>query len=178
MTVNTPWVQSIISLIRARDILADSIPLQGGLQLQVLPRLTDLPRCQKHHFAAFVVEPPMLVVWDDEPSTIMNRVERVQADILALIWGPDGEGEGGEDSKEATEEKEDVEQGDVPEKRVMKVERSAMIALSLAIALTCLGIGWRWLAMEVMTDSSYLRLLLVLSSPIQLFVSMVRHVQS
>ncbi|MBE3047761.1 hypothetical protein IMZ48_35680, partial [Candidatus Bathyarchaeota archaeon] len=74
----------------------------------------------------------------------------------------------------ATEEKEDVEQGGVPEKRVMKVERSAMIGLSLAIALTCLGIGWRWLAMEVMTDASYLRLLLVISSPIQLFVSMVR----
>ena len=159
-----------MSLVRARDILADSIPLQGGLQLQVLPRMTDLPRCQKHHFAAFIVEPPMLVVWDDDPSTIMKRVERVQADILALIWGPEGKDE----DEEATKEKEDVEQGGVPEKRVMKVERSAMIGLSLAIALTCLGIGWRWLAMEVMTDTSYLRLILVISSPIQLFVSMVR----
>ena len=118
MTVNTPWVQSVVSLVRARDILADSIPLQGGLQLQVLPRMTDLPRCQKHHFAAFIVEPPMLVVWDDDPSTIMKRVERVQADILALIWGPEGKDE----DEEATKEKEDVEQGGVPEKRVMKVE--------------------------------------------------------
>lgn len=174
MTVNTPWVQCIITSIRLKDMLPDSIPLQDGLQLQVLPRMADLPGCQKHHFAAFVVEPPVLVVWDDDPATIIKRVNQVQADIMGFIWKMGGEDEEEEDTKEMKEEKEDLEEGGMSEKRKMRVERSAMIGLSLAIALTCLGLGWRWLALEVMTDGYYLRLLLVLASPLQLFVSLVR----
>lgn len=174
MTVNTPWVQSIISSIRLRNILPDSIPLQGGLQLQVLPRMSDLPRCQKHHFAAFVVEPPVLVVWDDDPGTIIKRVKQVQADIMGFIWKNGEEEEEEDDTKETMEEKEDLEEGDMWEKRKMRVERSAMIGLSLTIALACLGLGWRWLALEVMTDGYYLRLILILASPVQLFVSLVR----
>lgn len=175
MTVNTPWVQSIIMSIRAREVLVDSVPLQGGLQLQVLPRMIDLPRCQKHHFAAFIVEPPVLVVWDDDPSTITKRVEGLQADIMALIWGTPGEEEEEEETKETTKESANLEEGDVPEARVMRVERSAMIGISLAMALTCLGLGWRWLALEIMLDGYYLRLLLVIACPVQLFVSMVKH---
>lgn len=175
MTVNTPWVQSIISSIRLRDVLPDSIPLQEGLQLQVLPRMADLPRCQKHHFAAFVVEPPVLVVWDDDPGTIIKRVKQVQTDIMGYIWKTEEDEEDEDDTKETMEGKEDLEEGDMLEIRKTRVERSAMIGLSMAIAFTCLGLGWRWLALEVMTDRYYLRLLLVLASPVQLFVSLVRY---
>lgn len=120
------------------------------------------------------MEPPVLVVWDDDPNTITKRVEGLQADILALIWGTPGEEEGKEETKETTNEGTDLEEGDVPEARIMRVERSAMIGISLALALTCLGLGWRWLALEVMLDGYYLRLLLVIACPVQLFVSMVR----
>jgi len=51
------------------------------------------------------------------------------------------------------------------------------VGMSLALALVCLGLGWRALALEIMLDGYYLRLLLLLASPIQLFVSLVSRPQ-
>lgn len=177
MTVNTPWVQSIVSTIRARDFYIDSIPLQGGLNLQVLQRMTDLPRCQKHHFAAFVVEPPLLVVWDDDPNKIIKRIERLEADIVSLVWKTEMEDDDEEPPNDTKEYYGDEEEGETMEVRPVRLTRATMVGLSLALALVCLGLGWRSLALEIMLDGYYLRLLLLLASPIQLFVSLVGHPQ-
>jgi hypothetical protein len=173
MTVNTPWVQSIVSSIRARDFYIDSIPLQGGLNLQVLQRMTDLPRCQKHHFAAFVVEPPLLVVWDDDPNKIIKRIERLEADIVSLVWKTEMEDDDEEPPSDTKEYYGDEEEGETTEVRPVRLTRATMVGMSLALALVCLGLGWRALALEIMLDGYYLRLLLLLASPIQLFVSLV-----
>lgn len=79
------------------------IPLQGGLKLQVLQRITDLSRCQKHHFAAFVIEPPVLVVWEDDPNNIISRVDRLESDIVSLVWKVDDDDDEKEASKETKE---------------------------------------------------------------------------
>lgn len=75
----------------------DAIPLPDNLQLQVLRRVTDLPRCKKHHFAAFILQPPILAVWDDDPNHILERVETLEQDIIRMIW------RGGDEDEEEEE---------------------------------------------------------------------------
>ncbi|KAM0278332.1 hypothetical protein ACHAQH_005251 [Verticillium albo-atrum] len=83
ITVNSPVVQSIMQ--RVPDHLR-SLPVSEGLKLQVLPNMGDLPRCHKHHFAAFVKEPPKLVVWDDDPRRVLDRAANLEQMIVQYIW--------------------------------------------------------------------------------------------
>ncbi|KAM0500258.1 hypothetical protein ACHAQF_006646 [Verticillium nonalfalfae] len=81
--VNSPVVQSI--MLRVPDHL-QSLPVSDGLKLQVLPSMRHLPSCHKHHFAAFVKDPPMLVVWDDDPQKVLSRAENIEQMIVRYVW--------------------------------------------------------------------------------------------
>jgi len=58
MTVITP----VIRRFAGRSVVA----LSNGQQIQVLPDISYLSRCQKYQSAAFISDAGMLVVWDDE----------------------------------------------------------------------------------------------------------------
>ncbi|KAL2353394.1 glycosyl transferase family group 2-domain-containing protein [Cryomyces antarcticus] len=62
------------------------VPLGDGLRLQVLPDMSYLPRCQKHQFAAFIADRGILVVWDDQPRHLLDRAERIERELMAMIW--------------------------------------------------------------------------------------------
>lgn len=49
MTINTRVIRLFLERHRA-----SYVPLGDGLRLQVLPSIEHLPRCQKHHFGAFI----------------------------------------------------------------------------------------------------------------------------
>lgn len=181
MTVNTPVIQSIIHGILNTGEAMTSIPLSGGLQLQVLPRMTDLPRCQKHHFAAFILEPPLLTVWDDDANKLHDRAENLQQMIIAHIWRSDPIDE--EESEEKNEKQAGVnveelspsaiEEALGAEARPTRVISSALVALAISLSMTCLGLGYRSLALQTAVDGSYTRLALLAVSPITLFISLV-----
>ncbi|KXH66949.1 hypothetical protein CSAL01_02320 [Colletotrichum salicis] len=147
MTVNTPFIQSIIHGILKRGELLSSIPLAGGLQLQVLQRMTDLPRCQKHHFAAFILDPPVLTVWDDDANKLQARAESLEHMIISYIWRNEG-GEG-----EESDEKNEKQPG-------INVEELSPAALEEALKA------------ESTVDGSYIRWALVAVTPITLFISL------
>jgi len=175
MTVNTPVVQSIIGAILQRPLI-DTMPLPDGLQLQILPRMTDLPRCQKHHFAAFVLEPPVLVVWDDEPNLVILRAEKLEQSIIKLIWRSESEED--EDEEKGHNMVEGVSPGDLEdalaaERRPIRTTSALMVAIALGLAISCLGLGWRWLAFEVATDGDFVRIALVAAAPVTFFISIV-----
>jgi len=172
-------VQSIIGAIMNRPMI-DSIPLPDGLQLQVLPRMTDLPRCQKHHYAAFVLEPPVLVVWDDEASMVLQRAERLQQSIVKLVWRSESEEEEDDEKGAKTPvpgthdmSPAELEEALAAEPRSIRLTSSLMVAIALGMAIACLGLGWRWLAFEVVTDNSFLRIALVAAAPATFFISIV-----
>ena len=71
-----------------------SVPLSNGLRVQIIPTVTDLPRSQIHHFAAFVQDTRSLVVWDDEPEKILERVAELQNRVMEVIWKQEKAGEG------------------------------------------------------------------------------------
>ncbi|KAF4827643.1 hypothetical protein CGCTS75_v008069 [Colletotrichum tropicale] len=179
MTVNTPVIQSIIQgLLNSREP-KDSVALEGGLQLQVLPRMTDLPRCQKHQYAAFVLDPPLLVVWDDDANRIFSRPESIEQMIISMIWKTDD----GEDEDEPKNEKAvdiniqelspaALEEALKAEVRPSRITSSMIVALALALSITCLGLGYRALALEIAVDNSYTRLALLAVGPAVLFISL------
>ncbi|KAH0443358.1 glycosyltransferase family 2 protein [Colletotrichum camelliae] len=179
MTVNTPVIQSIIQgLLNSREP-KDSVALEGGLQLQVLPRMTDLPRCQKHQYAAFVLDPPLLVVWDDEPNRIFSRPESIEKMIISMIW----KSEDGEEEDEPKNEKAvdiniqelspaALEEALKAEVRPSRITSSMVVALALALSITCLGLGYRALALQIQVDNSYTRLALLAVGPATLFISL------
>ncbi|KAK2068327.1 hypothetical protein P8C59_002969 [Phyllachora maydis] len=85
MTVNTPAIHALlISLTRETNL--DHVPLPNGLQVQILPSIAHLPRSKLHHFAAFIQDVRMLVVWDDEPEKLLARAQRLEALFIDIIW--------------------------------------------------------------------------------------------
>ncbi|KAK6607980.1 hypothetical protein H4I96_04215 [Botrytis cinerea] len=86
MTVNT----RVIKIFLARQH-ADYVPLSDGLRLQVLPTVEYLPRCQKHHFGAFIQDQQILIVWDDDPKHLLKRAEYIERSLLEMIWADDDE---------------------------------------------------------------------------------------
>ncbi|GAW17010.1 hypothetical protein ANO14919_064590 [Xylariales sp. No.14919] len=174
MTVNTRVINVILA---SRRTTYEYIPLPDGLRLQVLPSMRELPRCQKHHFAAFIQDLQILIVWDDEPKKVLARAEALERQLMRMIWGT-----GDEEEDEADEKGEKIAVGEVdvtpvdleaaadgPDRRV-KLTSALTVALTVALSISTLGIGYRSLAFEVATDASYVRLALIVVSPLQLWV--------
>ncbi|KAI0152929.1 glycosyl transferase family group 2-domain-containing protein [Xylariaceae sp. FL1272] len=175
MTVNTRVINVILA---SRRTVYDYIPLPDGLRLQVLPSMRELPRCQKHHFAAFIQDLQIMVVWDDEPKKVMARADALERQLMKMIWGS-GEEEEEEEETEKGEKGQGVEVdvtpvdlesgGDAKDRRV-KLTSPLSVALTLAFSIAVIGLGFRKLAFEIATDHSFVRLALVAVSPLQLWV--------
>jgi hypothetical protein len=178
MTVQTRMMKFFLSKQNASHV-----PLENGLQLQVLPSVEHLPRCQKHQFAALIQDRQMLVVWDDEPRSLLDRAASIQESLMRMIWG-DGEklyekseGKKGPDVSmtelpDVTATPSELEEALIVEDRPTKLLNSVFVGLTLTLLVAALGLGWRNLAIEVSADGSYTRLALLAVTPCQVFVSL------
>ncbi|KAI9684442.1 MAG: hypothetical protein M1829_002252 [Trizodia sp. TS-e1964] len=179
MTVNT----RVIKLFLRRQE-NDYIPLSDGLRLQILPDVRRLPYCQKHHFAAFIMESASLVVWDDEPKHLLVRAEAIETQLMKMIWEEKNDGH---DEKSGVntpavptttetavdpETEKDVEIAEEEAPRGTVLINAYMVAATLCLTITTISLGWRELAIEVKVDGSYLRLALLLTCPMQVFLSL------
>ncbi|KAI0144157.1 glycosyl transferase family group 2-domain-containing protein [Hypoxylon sp. NC0597] len=180
MTVNTRVINVILA---SRRTTYEYIPLSDGLRLQVLPSMRELPRCQKHHFAAFIQDLQILVVWDDDPKKLLARADVLERQLMKMIWGPGDEEDKQEEEKEDDNEKgQGVEVGvtgvdleaapSEAERRATKLSSSCIVSLTLALCISCMGLGLRSLAYEVETDGSYVRLALIAVIPVEMWVAL------
>jgi hypothetical protein len=180
MTVNTPFVRALLdTIIRKTDL--DHVPLADGLRVQVLASMSDLPRCQLHHFAAFIVDAHILVVWDDEPEKLITRAKNLEAKFLEIIWGngnDEGEEEeekGGPVGEEAEIDPADLEAAIANEKRPVRLESALIVAITLILWIICPAFGVRWLVYASLTDGTWIRWAVLAALPAQLFVSLVSY---
>lgn len=172
MTVNTRVIKIFLSKHNA-----DYVPLLDGLQLQVLPSINYLSKCQKHHFGAFIQDQQRLVVWDDQPRNLMARADNIEYSLMRMIWG-DGE------TNEIDHEKKspdistvnlgsgtltpgELEDAAATKPRPTLLLNPIMVGLTLTLLIAALGSGWRNLAQEVSVDGSYVRLALLVVTPCQ-----------
>ncbi|PTB34760.1 hypothetical protein M441DRAFT_85102 [Trichoderma asperellum CBS 433.97] len=177
MTVNTPVVSAILRNLKTHKVCF--VPLSDGLHVQVLKTMNDLPRCQLHHFAAFIEDTEILVVWDDDPEQLLQRAEKLEGKLMELIW----EGENTEESEstkkkrvaqEAVHELDPnaLEKALSEEKRPVRLESASMVACTLALCLSCVGLGFRNIALGIAIDGNYSVIALIAAVPAQFFVSL------
>lgn len=187
MTVSTPVTRTILESMMYEKL--NYVPMPNGLRVQVLKTFSDLPRCQIHHFAAFLEDLMILVVWDDDPEHLLQRAENLEENVVKMIWG-DEQDQAAENAKkedpkaQADDETEVTDPGTLEagtagqERRPVRIVSSIIVACTICLAVTCMGFGWRRLAMECKVDKNFVRLALLALAPVQLFFSMVRATSS
>ena len=169
------------------------VPLDNGLRIQVLPDISYLPECQKHHFAAFIQEPTKLVVWDDDPNHLLSRAQSIEDQLMNMIWNQ-GEDDN-EKSSTAVPSKAPSKMGShAPSVHVNEVFSSQnsnageslaeaprkivliqplLTAITLILIFAALGSGWRQIAIEVSADQGWIRLAFVVVVPLQIWLALV-----
>jgi hypothetical protein len=174
MTINTNVISIFVS-----SQPGDSASLQGGLSVQILPSISYLPGCLKHQFAAFIRDRGILVVWDDNPDKIIEHTTRLETLLMETIWN-NGANYADEEKELTTEQideitsLENMEEGRVQEeRRPLMFISPTIVAGTMILIFSCLGLGWRKLALEVAVDGNYIRLGLALFSPLLFFVGLV-----
>ena len=183
MTVNTRVVQ----LFLRREDRA-YVPLENGLRLQILPNFSFLPQCQKHHFAAFIQDSSVLVVWDDQPTHILGHIKEIEGQLMSMIWNDSAEnderlspGPGGDSKRQADIQIQDVN-GDAVEgndktsegPRKIVFIQSLLTAITLILIIAAIGTGVRRMMIEVKVDHNYLRLALLIVVPLQVWLALVK----
>ncbi|CAN8106121.1 unnamed protein product [Discula destructiva] len=184
MTVDTHVTQTILESMEFAGF--DYVPLPGGLRVQVVPAMEQLTACQLHHFAAFIADLEILVVWDDDPDNLLARAEQLQTQFVQLLWAQDGEDDDDDGGgpyvpgpalsalghKDEGVDFWNVEAATEEQPRRVKLNCAFIMSCTLCIAIICLATGWRQLVIEVKTDGQWRRLALLATIPAQFFASM------
>jgi hypothetical protein len=170
MTVNSRVIKTFLQW--SPD--AVDVPLLNGLRIQILPTIEDLPRARKHQFAAFVASEALLVVWDDEALHLVQRAKAIESELMELVWKTgDGEDEDGKKEANVGVYEIDEESGEViPEKRPLHLQNTVLVSLTIMLIMTTLGAGARQLAIETDVDGTYIRLALLILTPVQIFFTL------
>ena len=177
MTINT----RVIKLFLERTDMA-YVPLKDGLRLQILPNITYLPTCQKHHFAAFIADTRLLIVWDDEPKHLLKRVKRIENELMEMIWEADEpasvmdeKGSGIITNVNPIDSSSDLEENLQQSPRKLVLIQTILTALTLILLIAAIFAGWRSVAQEIAIDGSYLRVAFAIVTPLQAWLCLVRH---
>ncbi|EXJ65575.1 hypothetical protein A1O7_01916 [Cladophialophora yegresii CBS 114405] len=172
MTVNSRVIKTFLAWAPE----ATDVPLMNGLRVQVLPTITDLPRARKYQFAAFIATESLLVVWDDDPSNVMKRAKSIESELMELVWHT---AEVGDDDGVAKEKEGgggislDYESGETMlDDRHTNLMNTILVAFTLIIVVTLLGLACRSLATEIAVDGSYTRLAFLALVPVQIFFTL------
>ncbi|KAI1609612.1 glycosyl transferase family group 2-domain-containing protein [Exophiala viscosa] len=177
MTVNTAIIKLFL-----HDNSLKYVPLESGLRLQILPSISYLPECQKHHFAAFIQDYKILVVWDDDPNHLLQRVQNIEEQLISMVWK-----EQADDDESAPpytsampstvnlnsgEGEQDVENTTVlPHRRIVLIQ-PILTAITLILLISAISTGWRAMAIEIKVDKNWLRLAFLLVVPLQCWLGL------
>lgn len=172
MTVNSEIIQPFL------DWSPDAIdvPLLNGLRIQILPGIEDLYRARRHQYAAFIASEAFLVVWDDDPAHILARAKEIEAELVRYVW----------DTKEVVDAEDNAqldengvvfdEEAGQPAKqdRPIMYYNAFLVACSLCLLTVLLGLGYQKIVGEIMLLHRWTSLLLVLMTPVSVFLALVR----
>ena len=156
------------------------IEIRHGLRVQVLPDISYLPRCQKHQFAAFIADAGILIVWDDEPDKIVDRIEQLESALVRMIWGGESTTDPGQQEKRerapsnvSGAEGKDLEALAEEKPRRVVLMQSYLTAATLILTISAIAAGWRLVAIEIAVDKYFLRVLFILAFLPQAWLGLV-----
>jgi hypothetical protein len=155
---------------------AVDVPLLNGLRIQIIPTFEDLYHARKHQYAAFIASENLLLVWDDEPTHLLQRARSIQAELLKFVWkaANDLENEASEKSPENLQAYEiDEETGEVAMKeRPILLYNAFLVSCSLCLLAVLLGLGYVHIAEEVVQLHEWISLTFLLMTPVNAFLSL------
>lgn len=174
MTVNTP----VIKLLLARAN-KPWIQINEGLRLQIIPDIGALPHCQKHQSAAFIASSQMLMVWEDEPKRLIERVQYIQEHLMKMVEqqpvfleaAPKGIPAELLADKELQAIFQTGPEGTLTERPLILIQ-AWCTAITLALVFAALGGGWRQIALQIAIDNNFLRLLFALALIPQIWLAL------
>lgn len=177
MTINTGIIKLFLQNERRTHV-----PLDSGLRLQILPNVSHLPDCQKHHFAAFIQDYAILIVWDDDPNHLLQRVQSLEDQLIGMVWKEEADDEGSAapvpSGMPSTVNLNAVEGGEdagnkpiLPHRRVVLIQ-SYLTAITLVLLVVAIGSGWRQIAIEIKVDQAWIRLAFILVVPLQCWLAL------
>jgi hypothetical protein len=175
LTVNSRVIKTFIEW--SPD--ATDVPLGNGLRIQVLPCVDDLPKARKNQCAAFLAAESLLVVWDDDPTKVVERATAIEDELMDLVWKagePASADQGSETEKSppVAEVEVDEETGQaLPEQRPTNIFNAVQVAITLMLIMTMLGLGYRQLAFQILVDKGFIRLAFIVMTPVLIFFSLV-----
>ncbi|KAF2648213.1 hypothetical protein K491DRAFT_670986 [Lophiostoma macrostomum CBS 122681] len=174
MTVNSRIIRTYLQWAPQ----ATDVPLTNGLRIQILPTIDDLHKARKNQFAAFLANEMLLLVWDDEPTSIVARAQAIEDELMHLIWKT---GELHEKNEETESEQVsrgsqagvDVENGECQAgDRPTHIMNSVLVGFTLLLITVMLGAGFRQIGIEIMVDGEYQRLAFLVLAPVQIFFTL------
>ena len=175
MTTNN---QAIKPFLLTCDL--DHISLLNELQVLVLSDFSKISSCQRHYNAAFIMSPGIFIVWDDEPCNLLFQAERIENALMETLrhhrpYNLDNEILSPTSGIIASE---DVINSQIVLASNEHCRRTILLqplltAVTIVVAFTALGSGWRKVATEVMVDFSYVRLAFMGTIPVQLWLGLV-----
>ncbi|KAG9776334.1 hypothetical protein KCU88_g4878, partial [Aureobasidium melanogenum] len=183
MTVKTSAIKTFL-----KEYHLPFVPFHHGQQLHVIENISALSFCKRHHYAAFVRSQGMLVVWDESPTDVIDRAERIERYLVNMLWDMDSSDDDfdipvgdekkalegpkvTETAKENSTESSDADEEEVWDKpRKTVIYQAFLVACVSIITIFCLSIGWRQIATEIMIDHSYTRLAILAAAPLQLWL--------
>jgi hypothetical protein len=173
MTVNSRIIRRYLQWFP----YSTTIPLTGGLSIQILPKMENLPKAQRHQFAAFISSRALLVVWDDEPMNLVPRTRAIETALMELLWktGMPTPAESMKNEEGESEQYRVVdERGEViNEKRPTHLLNAVLVACTIVLVSGMLGGGFRQIAVAVSVDKNYLRICFIPLIPVQIFFTLV-----
>lgn len=171
MTVRTEFITTYL-----RETQLTYVPYHGNLRIQMLDDITELSRCRKHQMAAFVQEPPMLVVWHDDPELILQHAEDIQGHLVKSIW-QSRTGQLQDDPfyevslKTRDSDGKDVEALGQPEQpRKTVLYQAFLTAATGALTIACLSLGLSKVIFQSLIDHTYVRFALLIFVPAQVWI--------
>jgi len=164
MTVSTRVIRIIL-----HENVMPFINISDGLHIQVLPSIEDLPRCQKHQYAAFIADRGMLIIWDDDPHKIVQRVAALEETLVWMAWGADKAYPEEDEKKDMPKVEETEVDGDVEDQATEKPRPIALCqaiytAFAVGLTIATLGLGWRQVAIQSSIDHTFLRALIIVAA--------------
>ncbi|KAK8210886.1 glycosyl transferase family group 2-domain-containing protein [Phyllosticta capitalensis] len=158
MTVNTRVIKILL-----HNNSHPFIEIEKGLRVQVLPDMSFLPRCQKHQFAAFIADRGILVVWEDLPKKLLERVSNIEKALMEMIW-KDTDEEDEDEKKEASAEVKEIEEAESGEEKPRKTMllQSALTGCTVFLVTYAVGGCFRQIAIQTKIDKNYMRFAFVI----------------
>ncbi|KAH8717088.1 glycosyl transferase family group 2-domain-containing protein [Phaeosphaeriaceae sp. PMI808] len=174
LTVNSRVIQTFIEWSPE----ATDVPLGNGLRVQVLPCVDDLPKARKNQCAAFLAAESLLVVWDDDPTKVVERATAIEDELMNLVWKANETADGepaseNEKTPQVVENDTDPETGmTMPDKRPTHIFNSLQVAITLMLIITIMSLGYKQLAFQILVDKGWLRLAFLVMTPVLIFFSL------